>query len=331
MKFSQMNSCNDCCLYNKYCIGDVKQGANGTPIYPPCTEHPSRSDTSMLELIKKKEANAMKKEHEERLKALKQEERDAKNGYIDLMLREERQRMKAIRKEIKDLEAFKDGMESAVFAKGVADSIITGKSPNMDNVSKSVSARTSEMTGKIESLKYELSLISDRANRKRQQIKQSDEYRLIGLTRCPKGKLPKDFDEWKADLKDYASVDTLDLMSRCMRDLSKNGFPRSEYVLAFVRETGSTYRLYAFSKENGREDLGYVDTYYNTNPDEQVYVEFINSVKRDLGHGNYGNVEAIVMPSSSKYRFFLTYPACLGSASAFWGAVARRGFKAQAR
>ena len=61
MKFSQMNDCYDCCLYNTYCNGGVKPGVTGNPIYPPCTDHPHMSDKSFLDLIEKKEANHIKK------------------------------------------------------------------------------------------------------------------------------------------------------------------------------------------------------------------------------------------------------------------------------
>lgn len=101
MKFSQMNGCNDCCLYNTYCNGGVKQGVDGNPVYPPCTDHPHMSDKSVLDLIKKKEANHIKEEHEKHLDEMRKKEKKAKRDYIELKLKPVRDRMSKLKKKIK--------------------------------------------------------------------------------------------------------------------------------------------------------------------------------------------------------------------------------------
>lgn len=326
MKFSQMDDCSDCCLYNIYCNGGVKPGVNGNPVYPPCTDHPNMSDESFLNLIKEREENYIKEEHEKYLAEMRKKEKKAKRDYIESKLKPIGSRMSELKKKIKLSESSIDEIKALIRAKGVADSIVGGKVPDLDKIDSGFKDEMSVMEGKVEALKNELNMLNGKALRMKDRIKEEYGYRIAGFLKCSDDKKPaSDFSRWKGDLLNDVSIDTVEKMNKCMRDLEENGFKRSKYLMAFVKEGSDRYTLYAFSEENGKEDLGYVNTVYNPVRADEVYKDFLNSVNEV--YRCYDKAEVVVMPSSSKYRFLSSYPACFGSSGAFWSAMRSRGFR----
>lgn len=325
MKFSQMNDCYDCCLYNTYCNGGVKPVVTGNPIFPPCTDHPDMSDKSFLDLIEKREANHVKEEHEKNLDEMRKKEKKAKRDYIELKLKPVRNRMSELKKKIKSSESSIDEMKALIRAKGVADSIVYGNIPDLDKIDSGFKDEMSVMEGTVEALKNELNMLNGKALRMRDRIKEEYEYKIAGFLKCSEDRKPaSDFARWKGDLLNYVSVDTVEQMNKCMRDLKENGFSKSKYLMAFVKEGSDRYTLYAFSEENGKENLGYVSTIYNPAGADEIYKDFLNSVNEVY---RYDKAEVVVMPSSSKFRFLSSYPACFGSSGAFWSAMRSRGFR----
>lgn len=200
-----------------------------------------------------------------------------------------------------------------------------GNIPDLDKIDSGFKDEMSVMEGTVEALKNELNMLNGKALRMRDRIKEEYEYKIAGFLKCSEDRKPaSDFARWKGDLLNYVSVDTVEKMNICMRDLKENGFSKSKYLMAFVKEGSDRYALYAFSEENGKENLGYVNIIYNPAGADEIYKDFLNSVNEVY---RYDKAEVVVMPSSSKFRFLSAYPACFDSSGAFWSAMRSRGFR----